>query len=241
MGDDEMSENTNGGPIPKPLNKPLTQVRGVPVDAFGGTTVDPTKNVLDLVFAAVTRIDDLIKAYLQRQDDLRGALDKRVTELAASRDAFDIRVAQQRDVFESRIEALKSGHQNQMEAVKSDFGKQIAAILAQQTEKSATLLSAQAAELAERLAVVEKNQYVTGGQMAIRDPVVTQQMDQLGRSIEAINENVMNLSRTTSTSRDVDAGAKGGQQQSFDQNTKMLLVLIGVATVVMPFLTRFIH
>ena len=213
---------------------------GVPVDAFGGATIDPTKNVLDLVFAAVTRIDDLIGAFLDRQDDLRGALDKRVTELNEQRDGFDIRLSNQRDAYESRIENLKSQHQVQLHASESDFGKQIAQILAQQTEKNANLLATALAAVTERLAVVEKNQYVTGGQTAVRDPVVTQAIEQLNRSIEAINNSLTTLSRSTSTTRDIDSGSKHTASQTIDQNMKFYMLLVAMGAMGIPVLLHFV-
>lgn len=49
---------------------------GIAVDSNGGKVVDPTKNVLDLVLAAVTRLNDLMARLEQRQDDLRDAAGK---------------------------------------------------------------------------------------------------------------------------------------------------------------------
>lgn len=48
---------------------------GLPVDAFGEKTIDPTKNVLDL-----------ISKVIHRQDDLREAESKRVDQLIAEKD-----------------------------------------------------------------------------------------------------------------------------------------------------------
>jgi TolA-binding protein len=47
---------------------------GLPVDKYGGQTVDPTRNVLDLVQAAVKRLDDLreqAEKYQKEISDLR--------------------------------------------------------------------------------------------------------------------------------------------------------------------------
>lgn len=46
---------------------------GIAIDAQGVPAVDPTKNVLDLVLAAVKRIDDVLELTVKRQDDLRAA------------------------------------------------------------------------------------------------------------------------------------------------------------------------
>lgn len=67
-------------------------------------TFDPSKNVLDLVLAAVKRLDDVMGASVKRQDDLRDAEIKyqnamreaetrRVNELAAQKQGFDLELA----------------------------------------------------------------------------------------------------------------------------------------------------
>lgn len=152
--------------------------------------IDPTKNVIDLVNAEsakrdalrtsdmelfnnkVSYIDDLRKADTLRQDNLRSELDRRLTDQNTQRDAFDV-----------RLENLKVDFAKQIEAVKSDFGKQIAEILAAQSDKSAALLANQVDKFAtvfgDRLALVEKNQYVTGGASAARDPALDRKLDDI--------------------------------------------------------------
>ncbi len=77
---------------------------GLPVDKLGGPTIDPTKNVIDLVLAAIKRIDDLSAAQARLeeahrqsdakyQDALREAETRRVNELAAQKQAFDSELA----------------------------------------------------------------------------------------------------------------------------------------------------
>ena len=69
---------------------------GMAVDSHGGPVIDPTKNVLDLVRAAVTRINDLRVQEMEhgrevrileskRLDDLRSAESRRVDEQAQLR------------------------------------------------------------------------------------------------------------------------------------------------------------
>jgi hypothetical protein len=167
----------------KPRRQSVDGNPGIPVDSQGGPTIDPTKNVLDLVLAAVTRLDDLMDAATSRiddlatretarQDELRNALDSRLTALNA-----------QRDTYEERIQHIRRDYEKQNEEVKSDFGKQIAAILQAQADKNALLLSSGVDKLgastSDRLALVEKNQYVTGGASAARDPALDRKLDEI--------------------------------------------------------------
>jgi hypothetical protein len=59
---------------------------GIPVDAFGGRTIDPTKNVLDLVRAANERQDDLRLAAVAHLEAEIAALKESVKETLAERD-----------------------------------------------------------------------------------------------------------------------------------------------------------
>jgi hypothetical protein len=160
---------------------------------------DPTENVRELVLAEAAKrdalrssdtelfdnkvkyIDDLRRADTLRQDNLRMELDRRLTDQNEQRDKFDV-----------RFETLKVDFAKQIEAVKSDFGKQIAEILAAQSDKSAALLANQVDKFAtvfgDRLALVEKNQYVTGGASAARDPALDRKLDDIAISMQQLQK-----------------------------------------------------
>lgn len=201
---------------------------------------DPSKNVLDLVLAAVRRLDDLGASVVKRQDDLREALDKRTTELSALRSTQEDRLFAVRNEYERRIEALRTSQEERMEAVKTDFGKQIANILERQAEKSASLLSTQVAATTDRLAVVEKNQYVSGGQTAVRDPAISDALKLLGDSIATTNRNIDALSKVTSATRDTGAGSDQGRAQLADMTGRTLIILIGIGAIIMPVVMHFV-
>jgi hypothetical protein len=66
---------------------------GIPVDSRGGPTIDPTKNVLDLVAAAIKRQDDLRDMEAKFQSAMRDAETRRLNELAIQKQAFDLELA----------------------------------------------------------------------------------------------------------------------------------------------------
>ena len=88
---------------------------GLPVDAFRGAPVDPTRNVLDLVEAATKRQDDLRAANVQRieaeiQDlkDLIVANDKRYEQrYEASQKALEAALVAQKDAVKEAFAAQK--------------------------------------------------------------------------------------------------------------------------------------
>jgi len=165
---------------------------GIGVDAEGGGVIDPTKNVLDLVLAAVTRLNDLRAADTRHFDDLRKTDTDSQNE---ARDALDVRLtalAAQRDKYEERIQQIRRDYEKEQEEIKSDFGKQIAAILQAQADKNALLLSSGVDKLgastSDRLALVEKNQYVSGGTASIRDPQTDRQLADIVIAMRELKE-----------------------------------------------------
>jgi hypothetical protein len=137
-----------------------------------GPVIDPTKNVLDLVEAAIKRIDDLFAAGVKRLDE---RIDAMVGRLGAESDKSNALRAQ-REYYEGRIDV-----------VRSDFQKQIAANLERQTDKSAAVLSDAVNKANERLAAVEKNQYTVAGQAIVRDPATAEALANISAALGALS------------------------------------------------------
>jgi hypothetical protein len=72
-----------------------------------GTPIDPTKNVLDLVQAAI-----------QRQDDLRDAETRRLNELAGQKLTFDLELAK---ILRANQDAAATLLATQLKEVKNDL------------------------------------------------------------------------------------------------------------------------
>lgn len=181
------------------LKAPETKTAGVGVDAYGGQVVDPTANVLALVEAAVDRLDDLFDAGVKRLDERIDAL---VGRIAAEGDKSTALRAQ-RDTYEARIGAIHT-----------DYQKQISAILERQTDKSASVLADAVNKATERLAVVEKNQYTSGGQTSVRDPAIADAISKMTATMEG-------LSRTGNRDE--------GKSEGFSQ---IGAIVLGVCTVI---------
>jgi len=97
---------------------------GIPVDAQGGPTIDPTKNVLDLVNAAVRRIDDM--AVLRAQLSLE-----------------QIRRVEQAQSFAESMAVLRSDHNREIRHMESDRVDKIRSVdVANAAATAAQLLSA---------------------------------------------------------------------------------------------------
>lgn len=166
---------------------------GIPVDYAGRPTVDPTKNVLDLVDAAA-----------RRQDDIRAASDLRQNDLRAMETNYRQFIDELR---ESHVKELTSAEAKRIDAIRavdvaavataSERAAQQAQVLANQVSASAetlrglvattaTSVTAQlgtiAQQLTDRIAALEKAQYEGKGRSAVYDP----QMDKLASLVDQI-------------------------------------------------------
>jgi hypothetical protein len=87
------------------------------------TVIDPTKNVLDLVEAAIRRQDDLRERSDRRQDELREAETRRINELAAQKQTFDLELAK---VLRANQDAASTLLATQLKEVKNDLSDRTA-------------------------------------------------------------------------------------------------------------------
>lgn len=164
---------------------------GLPVDDSGGPTVDPTKNVLDLVAAAVLRLDDLRVAESRRQDELLSQRMSHTDAIQTLTNQFNDKL---RDAEAKRIDAIRAVDVNAV-AVASARAAEQATVLANQVQVSAdalrvlvassaqTLAAQQATALAEitkRIAELERSKYEGAGRSTVADP----RMERLAEAVE---------------------------------------------------------
>jgi hypothetical protein len=161
---------------------------GVPVDATGGPTIDPTKNVLDLVKAAVQRIDDLRDAETKRVDE------KIQSEKDHTREIMQLRADHENDLREAeakRIDAIRIVDVNAV-AVNIERAASQAAVLAQQVTNTASTATQQldglTKLLTDRIAALEKVQYEGVGKERITDPLMQQLLTEMKNTRTALAE-----------------------------------------------------
>jgi DNA anti-recombination protein RmuC len=169
---------------------------GIPVDFAGGPTIDPTRNVLDLVEAAVQRVDDLREAETRRLDERMTAEKERTTELLALRAAHNAEVMRLRSEHSDQLRRAEAMRLDAIRAVDTaavtvanERAIQQAAVLANQVSTSAEtlrkLMEATAAtsanqldaltkQLTERIMQLERTQYEWAGKQAVVDPQTAQ-------------------------------------------------------------------
>jgi len=122
--------------------------QGPATDRFNVPVIDPTKNVLDLVTAAIGRINDLLDAGFQRQDDLRLAASDHSKQMAALRSEYEDRLAAAET---ARIDAIRAVDVNAVQQA-ATVAETRATALANQVAQSAEAMRAQVAAAAQAAA-----------------------------------------------------------------------------------------
>lgn len=214
------------------------KMQGPPVDKAGEIAIDPTQNVLDLVKAAVLRLDDLREASERREDDLRDAAKcLSNTKHEHIKEVMSIRAIHAHDLSEAETRRLDAIRAIDVAAVgiATERAAASATVLANQVSSSAetlralvantaTAASATAAsafsQLSDRISLLERTSYEGSGKSAVVDPIMT-------RLIEGVDTLRTNMDKT-----------KGGTEtrQEFRLNTGSLIgvgsFLIGLVLAV---------
>lgn len=175
---------------------------GLPVDAGGNPTIDPTENVISLVEAANLRQDDLRQA----SDKYNDAQIDHMKEIIRLRAEFDARlhVANEKsDLAESkRIDAIRAVDVGAV-AIASEKAAATATVLANQVQQSAdslrTLVATTAAaatnqqnqlfnQFNERLTSLERSQSEGKGKGSVTDPQLVTIMEELKNLNKSANQ-----------------------------------------------------
>jgi hypothetical protein len=139
---------------------------GAAVDAEGRAVLDPTKNVLDLVAAAIDRQDDLRIAEFKRQDDLRIAESRHLREIAGLRAEYQ---AELREGEKARINAIREVDVQAVQRAAEVQATQASALAAQVVATADAFrvsLAAALEPLQKDIAELRKSMYEQAGQRA---------------------------------------------------------------------------
>jgi len=166
---------------------------GVAVDAQGGAVIDPTKNVLDLVLAAVERQDDLRKAEQHFQTSMHEVLVRsRDHDLEAIR-----RESALRNDFQSELRKAETARLDAIRAVDVAAVQQAAQVSATQ----AATLAQQVATSAEtlRTQVAASAQAATVSLAAALEPIIRDIADLRRAQYEAQGKSAQTVETRTNT------------------------------------------
>lgn len=174
---------------------------GQPIDRAGNSAVDPTKNVLDLVQAAI-----------QRQDDLRNAQDKLFqTQLAASERYYSVLSEFNKELREAAVARVASEAK-----LRADYANELAVAEAKRIDAIRAVDVGAAANLATR----------TTEQATALATVVNQSAEVLRNQVSRAAEDTRALVATTAATQ-----LQNQQQQFAAVTTSLTAISSRVATL----------
>ncbi len=139
---------------------------GPGIDSRGNAVLDPTRNVLDLVDAAMRRQDDMRRSDQRRQDDLREMESKHHREVSDMRHNYE---GELRRAESERLNSIRAVDQGQVQRT-ADVQTQVASALAAQVVATAdafrVTLTAALEPIQKDIADLRKTQYEQAGQKA---------------------------------------------------------------------------
>ena len=190
--------------------------RGIPVDSGGGPTIDPTKNVGDLV-QAESRYQDAMREYQEKlfnakHDGLSNAV-KVITDNVV--------------IFQNAMRDSETRRLDQLAENRQEFQNTIRDMLAESVRTTSTLVSTQLVQIQAtfdtRVSKLEAYQFTQAGRSSVADPALSEAMTRLTNSITSIQ------------SRDDNAG--GEAKGKSDSAAWLFAIVMAVAAIASPIIT----
>ena len=150
------------------------QPSGIGIDASGGPTIDPTKNVLDLVNAQAksqAKIDEMSMAARKAETDWIVKHFEALLE-ADRRRLYDL--AEQKKEYDKQISETQTGQMKTTSDLVSTQLDKVTSSLSDTINKTSDNITATLQTMDKRLSAVEQFRYETGGRSSVQDPAVQQ-------------------------------------------------------------------
>lgn len=204
---------------------------GIPIDFRGQATVDPTKNVLDLV-----------RAESKYQDAARDAQEKLMNEktdglreiVKIMSDNIVLHQNSQRDAETRRIDELAETRQ--------EFQNTIRDMLAESVRTTSTLVSTQLVQIQAtfdtRVSKLEAGAFTAAGRSSVQDPQTADALSRMASGISSLSStttDTMNRMMATIADTRISESGVGGQRKGvMDTNARLLAIVMACAAVASP-------
>lgn len=204
-------QNSGQGPYAQP---------GIPVDVSGGPTIDPTRNVLDLVAAQVVRLNDLADERQKLADSKIQCL-KDVQALQA---AHQSQMAAMRTSYEAELREKETARLDAIRAVDVAAVQQAAAV----AEVRASVLAAQVTSTSDAMRA-----QVAAAQVSA-EAKLTQALEPLQAAIAQLNQSMYQLAGQ----RTEKSESRGGNQWIIATIISVLFGVLSIAMAIAAFVSR---
>jgi hypothetical protein len=168
--------------MPKPNQTPdesMVGRSGIPVDYAGAPTVDPTKNVLDLV-----------RAESKYQDAMRDALNDYQNGMRESQKEFQNFARDTQATFQNQMRDAETRRLDELATTSRIFQDTIRNMLAESVRTTSDLVSNQLVQIQatfnERVSKLEAGAFMAAGKSSVADPALADAMTRITNGIAAL-------------------------------------------------------
>jgi hypothetical protein len=213
-------------PKPKSIGQP-----GIPVDFSGGVTIDPTKNVGDLVKA----LEVSMKAALEALEKL---MNEKVSGLKEIMKIISDNVVTyqnaQRDAETRRIDELAETRQ--------EFQNTIRDMLAESVRTTSTLVSTQLVQIQAtfdtRVSKLEAGAFTAAGRSSVQDPQTADALARMAAGISSFSstttDSMTRLTQAIANMQTTEGRAGGTEMGRAGANARLLVIIATCAAVLTP-------
>ena len=204
---------------------------GIPVDFRGGGTVDPTKNVGDLVRALEVSQKAALEWLEKLTNEKIGGLKELVKVISDNVVAFQ---NAQRDAETRRIDELAETRQ--------EFQNTIRDMLAESVRTTSTLVSTQLVQIQAtfdtRVSKLEAGAFTAAGRSSVQDPQTADALARMASGISSLSSTTTDamtrLTQAIANMQSAESGTGGQRKGMQDTNARLLAVVMAVAAVASP-------
>jgi len=204
---------------------------GIPVDYRGGGTIDPTKNVGDLVRALEVSMGKELGALEKLMNEKVSGLKELTKATAENVVAFQ---TAQRDAETRRIDELAETRQ--------EFQNTIRDMLAESVRTTSTLVSTQLVQIQAtfdtRVSKLEAGAFTAAGRSSVQDPQTADALSRMAAGIASLSstttEAMTRLTQAISNMQSAESGVGGQRKGMADTNARLLAIVMACAAVASP-------
>jgi len=214
------------------------------VDYRGQATIDPTKNVLDLV-----------QAESKYQDAMRDAQEKLVNEKVSSTREMVKIVSDSMVMYQNAQRDAETRRIDELAETRQEFQNTIRDMLAESVRTTSTLVSTQLVQIQAtfdtRVSKLEAGAFTAAGRSSVQDPqtadaltrmaagiasLSTTTTDAMNKTATATSGAIAELTMTLAKMQSVESGVGGQRKGMVDTNARLLAIIMAVATVASVFI-----
>ena len=204
---------------------------GIGIDYRGGSVIDPTKNVEDLVRALEAKLAELRKTDREYIDLRFLSIENLQKSIREADERFQNFAREAEAKYATAIAGSETKRLDELAQVRQGYLDTIRDMLAESVKSTSTLVGSQLIQIQStfdgRVTKLEAAQLTQAGRSSVADPAMETALARITGTMTALT--------TQLTAMQSSESAAGGQRRgSMDTNARLLAVVMAVAAVASP-------